>query len=145
MEPTPERMIREHRKTLDGSDPSELVLDVSDYQIFSDVATVVAAPCGTRVGSIVVWNLAPGQENDYHKHPDSEHLQYVMEGELEYTLGDAEPRTLRPGQIVIIPAGVPHGIRNVSDQRATYVAITSVGDYEKILVERPESNREVNR
>jgi len=131
-------MISEYRKTVDGSDLSELVLTMSDYQIFSpDMATVVGAPRGTLVGGIVVWNLEPGQENDYHLHPASEHLQFLLEGELEYSLGDAEPQTVRPGQIVIIPAGLPHGIRNVSDRRATYVAITSPGPYEKILVERP--------
>ena len=111
---------------------------MADYQIFDDdMAVVVGAPRGTLVGGIVVWNLGPGQENDYHLHPNSEHLQYLLEGELEYTLGDAEPQMVRPGQIVIIPAGIPHGIRNVSDRRATYVAITSPGPYEKVLVERP--------
>jgi hypothetical protein len=32
---------------------------------------------------------------------------------------------------------MPHGIRNLSDEPATYVAVTSPGPYEKVLVERP--------
>ncbi len=138
MEAVPERMINDFRKTVDGSDLSELVLDLSTYQIFSDdVATVVGAPRGTLAGGVVVWNLGPGQENDYHIHPANEHLQYVLEGECEYTLGDASPVIVRPGQLVIIPAGTPHGIRNISSKRATYVAITSPGPYEKVLVPKP--------
>jgi quercetin dioxygenase-like cupin family protein len=85
----------------------------------------------------VVWNLEPGQENDYHRHPANEHLTFVIEGELEFTLGERKPETVRPGQLVVIPTNMPHGIRNKSDQRATYVAVTSPGPYEKILVERP--------
>lgn len=133
----PERMVNEFRKNVDGSDISELFLDMSTYQIFDpELATVVGAPRGT-LGGIVVWNLNPGQENDYHIHPNSEHLQYVIEGELEYTLDGADPVTVRPGQIVIIPAGMAHGIRNVSDARASYVAITTPGPYEKVIAERP--------
>ena len=134
----PERMVNEFRKNVDGSDISELFLDIADYQIFDDeLATVVGAPRGS-LGGIVVWNLNPGQENDYHIHPNNEHLQYVVEGELEYTLADAAPVLVRPGQIVIIPAGMAHGIRNVSDRRATYVAVTTPGPYEKVIAERPE-------
>ena len=46
---------------------------------------------------------------------------------------------VRPGQIVVVPTNVPHGIRNTSNRRGTYVAITSPGAYEKVLVERPDS------
>lgn len=79
----------------------------------------------------------PGQENDYHVHPETEHMQFVVEGELEWTLGGAAPVTVRPGQLVVVPPGVAHGIRNRSQQRATYASINSPAKYEKILVERP--------
>jgi quercetin dioxygenase-like cupin family protein len=131
-------MVMEHRRELDGSDPSSLVLDLHDYALFNeDAATVVLAPKGP-VNSMVVWNLEPGQENDYHQHPETEHLQFVIQGELEWTLGDAEPVTVRPGQVVVVPPGVPHGIQNKSSQRASYVSVNSPGSYEKILVDRPQ-------
>ena len=137
---SPERMISEYRRQLGPSDLDDLVLDVSKYQIFSDdAATVVGAPRGD-LGGIVVWNLLPGQENDYHRHPANEHLSFVVDGELEFTLGDRDPVTVRPGQLVVIPTNVPHGIRNRSDQRATYVAVTTPGPYEKVLVERPQKD-----
>ena len=40
------------------------------------------------------------------------------------------------GQAVMVPAGIPHGIRNIGSDRCTYMAITSPGDYTKVLVDR---------
>ena len=138
LEESPEHMVMEHMRTLGVEDLDDLILDVSDYSVFhDDAATVVLAPRGI-LGGIVVWNLEPGQENDYHMHPESEHLTFVVDGELEFTLAEREPVTVRPGQLVVIPATVPHGIRNRSDRRATYVAVTNPSAYEKVLVERPQ-------
>ena len=132
-----ERLIMDYMRTLGPEDLGDCILDVSKYSIFNhDAATAVSAPRGT-LGGITVWNLEPGQENDYHRHPANEHLQFVVEGELEFTLGDRPPAVVRPGQLVVIPTNVPHGIRNKSDRRGTYVAITSPGPYEKVLVARP--------
>ena len=142
LEESPERMIMDHMRTLGPADLADLILDVSQYQVFTeDAATVVLAPRG-ELGGIVVWNLEPGQENDYHMHPANEHLTFVVEGELEFTLGDREPEIVRPGQLVVIPKQMPHGIRNRSDRRGTYVAVTSPGPYEKVLVERPATGAE---
>lgn len=138
LEESPERMIPDHMRVLGLSDLDDLILDMSKYQVFTeDAATVVLSPRGT-LGGVVVWNLEPGQENDYHMHPASEHLTFVIEGELEFTLGEREPETVRPGQLVVIPATLPHGIRNLSDRRGSYVAVTTPGPYEKVLVERPK-------
>lgn len=137
MHESAEKMVMEYRKELDGSDLSELALDMSTYRIYNDdAATVVLAPKGPK-NSIVVWNLLPGQENDYHMHPETEHIQFVIAGELEWSLGDAAPVTVTAGNAVIVPPGVAHGIRNVSDQPASYASINSPGAYQKILVERP--------
>ena len=137
LEESPERLVTDYMRTLGASDLADCVLDMSKYQIFDDeVATAVSAPRGT-LGGITVWNLEPGQENDYHRHPENEHYQIVIEGELEFTLGDQDPVLVRPGQIVVIPTNVPHGIRNTSDGRGTYVAFTSPGAYEKVLVRPP--------
>lgn len=134
----PERMVMDHMRQLGIDDLDDLILDMSNYQVFTeDASTVVLSPRGNLVGGIVVWNLLPGQENDYHMHPESEHLMTVIEGELEFTLGARRPEIVKPGQMVIIPPTLPHGIRNVSDKRGSYVAVTNGGSYEKVLCERP--------
>lgn len=132
-----EKIVPEMAKDIDRSDLSTLVFDVSKYQVFSpESATVVFTYITGQLG-IVVWNLEPGQENDYHVHPTTKHLHVVLEGECEYTLGDQPPIVVRPGQAVMVPEQIPHGIRNLGTTRASYMAITSPGDYEKVLVDRP--------
>jgi quercetin dioxygenase-like cupin family protein len=138
MDEHPERMIQDHMRQLGIEDLDDLILDMSEYQVFTDdAATVVLSPRGKVVGGIVVWNLLPSQENDYHMHPESEHLMTVIEGELEFTLGTRPPEVVKPGQMVVVPPTLPHGIRNVSDRRGSYVAVTNGGSYQKIPCERP--------
>jgi quercetin dioxygenase-like cupin family protein len=132
-----EKIVAELAKDIDRDNPSSLVFDLSKYQVYSpESATVVFAYISGQLG-MVFWNLEPGQENDYHMHPTTEHLHVVVAGEVEYTLGDLEPIRVGPGQAVMVPEQVPHGIRNVGTTRASYFAVTSPGDYQKVLVERP--------
>jgi len=58
--------------------------------------------------------LAPQAEAPTHSHPH-EQIGLVIEGELEFWIGD-ERRTLRPGDMFMIPGGVPHGARAGKDR-----------------------------
>ena len=132
-----EKIVAELAKDIDRTDLSTLVFDLSKYQVYSpESATVVFTYITGQLG-VVFWNLEPGQENDYHMHPTTEHLHVVVAGEVEYSLGDLDPIVLKPGQAVMVPEQVPHGIRNVGTTPASYFAVTSPGDYQKVLVERP--------
>lgn len=134
--PDDENVIIDHMGDINPEDQSSLVFQLSKYQKFHEtLPTVVLTYVSGQLG-VVTWNLEPGQANDYHVHPTSEHLHIFLEGECEYNLGDQPPVITRAGDAVMVPAGVPHGIRNVSDRRASYVAIVSPGPYEKVRVER---------
>ena len=133
-----EQIHAELADRIDPADPRTLVFDPRDYQVFSDESAVVTFAWIKGQLGIVVWNLEPGQWNDYHEHPTTEHLHLVLEGQVEYHLADLPPVELRAGQAVIVPARVPHGIHNTGEGRASYMAITSPGPYEKVLVDRPE-------
>ena len=65
--------------------------------------------------TIVMWNASAGAELPLHDHPH-EMVVNVLEGELELTV-DGETRSVRPGEIVVIPGGVPHQARAVTDCR----------------------------
>lgn len=139
-EPGYERFIADRASAMSPSNPTSLVFSMSDYQVFDEEAStaVLAYMAGHTNLGLIMWNLLPGQENDYHVHPGSEHVQIVVEGELEYTIADAAPVTIKMGDAVMVPAGIPHGVRNVSDKRASYfaAAVSPSGSYEKIHVER---------
>jgi quercetin dioxygenase-like cupin family protein len=68
--------------------------------------------------------LAPGVFAPRHWHPGEE-IVYMLEGELEYVIDGRPPVTLKPGEVLFIPAGAVHSARNVGQgdgtELATYV------------------------
>ncbi len=55
-----------------------------------------------------------GKSNARHIHPNCEEVVYVLEGEVEHTLGDQSTR-LRAGDLIVVPRGTPHQLLNQSD------------------------------
>ena len=69
----------------------------------------------------VLVEFAPGAAFPNHAHPGEE-IAYVTEGVLEYVLEGRPPVTLRAGDSLFIPAGVPHAVRNVGTGKAAELA-----------------------
>jgi quercetin dioxygenase-like cupin family protein len=69
-------------------------------------------------------DLAPGVAFGKHTHPGEE-IIYVLEGTLEYQVGDKPPVTLKAGNVLFIPANTPHSARNPDSvngsELATYI------------------------
>lgn len=55
--------------------------------------------------------LRPGQEHAAHVHEDQDKLYFVVAGAGEATVG-ADTHAVGEGDLVLAPAGVPHGLRN---------------------------------
>ncbi len=56
--------------------------------------------------TLAYWEVDPGAELPQHSHPH-EQVANVLEGKFELTV-DGESRVLEPGQVAVIPGGVPH-------------------------------------
>lgn len=54
-----------------------------------------------------------------HFHPQEE-VYEVIEGELEVTI-DGVTKVARPGLVAIVPSGVPHSVKALTDGRAIIV------------------------
>ena len=69
-------------------------------------------------------DIAPGAAFPKHSHPGEE-IIYVLEGSLEYQVGDKPPVTLKAGDVLFIPAGTVHSAKNVGSgtgsELATYI------------------------
>ncbi len=65
--------------------------------------------CSDRSTVLMVEHVGPAMHGP-HVHEESEQICSLLEVEMELTLGD-ETRTVRPGDIVVVPAGVAHGTR----------------------------------
>src|SRR5215470_9937389 len=69
----------------------------------------------------VLVGFAPGARAPNHNHPGEE-IVYVVEGALEYALAGRPPITLKAGDVLFIPAGTPHAVKNVGNGKAAELA-----------------------
>ena len=65
----------------------------------------------TERALLYLYCVAPGQSQKRHTHGDQDKVYIVLEGEGRISVGDAEER-VGPGEAVIAPAGVDHGVVN---------------------------------
>lgn len=81
--------------------------------------------------------LAPGGRIPAHRHPTIEHEQVMVHGEM--VLGvDGEPRTVRAGDAMFLPAGCTHWYENRSTEEAVFLCIIpSTSGYETEWLEEP--------
>ena len=78
-------------------------------------------------------DIDPGKAAPKHRHPGEE-IVYVLEGQMQYQLEGKPPVTLKAGDVLFIPAGVPHAAKNVGTDNAAELA-TYLVEKGKPLVE----------
>ncbi len=57
-------------------------------------------------GMMVYWRMKAGAHAAAHSHPH-EQFVWLIEGTIEFRIGD-EKRTMKPGDVAVIPGGVEH-------------------------------------
>jgi quercetin dioxygenase-like cupin family protein len=86
----------------------------------------------------------PGATVPSHSHDHTEQVMFVVEGELEMTVG-SETRTVRAGDVVVVNRGIAHELH--SDRGCSFfealspVPLDHVGDREQELVLGPDGGR----
>jgi quercetin dioxygenase-like cupin family protein len=73
---------------------------------------------GERI-TLAVVELDPGIAMPEHRHPN-EQVGVVVRGEFTFTIG-GETRLRKPGDLWVIPAGVPHSVDRARDAGCTLV------------------------
>ncbi|MBV8221403.1 MAG: cupin domain-containing protein [Solirubrobacterales bacterium] len=87
----------------------------------------------------------PGAEVPPHSHKHTEQLMYMLEGELEMTVG-TDTRSLHAGDVVVVNRGVEHSLR--SDRGCAFfealspVPLDHVADRDQDLVLGPDGGRQ---
>jgi mannose-6-phosphate isomerase-like protein (cupin superfamily) len=100
------------------------------FTFMTDTITIQASGDNTIDGrSIMHWvsgvdGLAPNHVRDRY-----EETFYVLDGELEFTLGD-ESIVVRSGDFIRVPPGTRHGFRNASGRPVPMIVTLSPGGYE---------------
>ena len=70
---------------------------------------------GTKNTAVVYFEIEPGYRLGTHT-DSAEEILLVLEGEVEVSLGEEQGR-LSAGEMALVPAMVPHGLRNVGEER----------------------------
>ena len=90
-----------------------------DKQHRVQVEFPISAQTGAAETAVVYFEIDPGYKLATHT-DSAEEILYIVQGEGEAHVGDETGR-VSAGDLAVIPAMVPHGIRNVGDTRLKVV------------------------
>ncbi|MBI4850564.1 MAG: cupin domain-containing protein [Acidobacteria bacterium] len=71
-----------------------------------------------------VYCLEPQQSQKLHTHHDADKIYFVLEGIGHFYVGE-EKQTLGVGNTVLAPAGLQHGVENLSEERLVLLVVMS--------------------
>jgi quercetin dioxygenase-like cupin family protein len=78
-------------------------------------------------------DFAPGASAPRHSH-HGEEIVYGIEGVMEYQIDGKPPVTIKAGEVVFIPAGAIHAVKNVGSGNAAELATYIVEKGKPLLV-----------
>ncbi|WP_218593369.1 cupin domain-containing protein, partial [Pseudonocardia oceani] len=112
----------------DDVDPDSWDDPVRGTLAFRTLLGGAATPTGRLTAGVA--QLPPGGWLGLHAHDQAE-VYHVLEGELLLRLDDSEHR-LRPGSVVFLPGGTPHGVTNTGDAAARLFYVLAAGSFEEV-------------
>lgn len=107
------------------TDPAERIFRIADH--------VVVDAQKLRSGRMyvgdefraVVLTLTPGQGQETHMHPTTDHAWFIVSGTGEVTMEGGRVETVEPGMFLVHPRNSVHGLRNTGTENLTYVALST--------------------
>jgi len=87
-----------------------------------------------NVFSVIEIVTPPGKGVALHVHEKEDELVYLLQGEIEVTLGDQSMKAV-PGVMALLPRGIPHGFTNVGDTPSIVVDTILPGAFDNYFVE----------
>jgi oxalate decarboxylase/phosphoglucose isomerase-like protein (cupin superfamily) len=82
--------------------------------------------------------LLPGQGHERHNHPDADEILYILSGEGEQMVDDAQTFPVRAGQAVWIPKEAFHSTTNTGWEPLILLAIYAPAGAEQVLKTLPD-------
>lgn len=106
--------------------PRELVQHLPDRASFRPDA-MTKIDCFQSERLLVGLNcFEPGQTQAVHTHAGADKFYVVLSGKATFVVGDATAAA-GPGDLVLAPAGVPHGVERADERTVVLVGIASGG------------------
>jgi len=66
--------------------------------------------------------LQPGQRQHIHVHAEQDKFYLVLAGEGRFSV-DGEEKICGPGELILAPSGVDHGVENQGDAMLTFITV----------------------
>jgi mannose-6-phosphate isomerase-like protein (cupin superfamily) len=110
----------EEKDQLNHEQAAGRVIDLADPVRGDDADEFQGHHLGANV-SLIVVDAPPGGGPRLHRHPYEE-IFVVQEGTATFTAGDGKIEA-KGGQVVVVPAGVPHKFVNSGTERLRQVDI----------------------
>ena len=98
---------------------TDILNDDSSGNIIKSLARGELGATNLTVSEITV---PPGNAVNVHIHPGHEECMIILNGKFKSLMGD-KTEMVESGDIIIAPDGVPHGLENISNNNATFIAI----------------------
>ncbi|MGJ5830781.1 cupin domain-containing protein [Streptomyces ossamyceticus] len=91
-------------------------------------------------GGYSVLEVTVGGDLPLHIHHNDDEVLYMLEGEIEATF-DGRVYTVKPGDFMLLPRGIPHAVRPTSDVAPRLLQVSSPGGFEHFAEDLVESFR----
>jgi len=87
--------------------------------------------------SVVEFVSPPGEGVGMHLHQNEDELVYLLEGQIEVTLGE-QTMTTPKGACALLPRGIAHGYVNTGDRESRLLAILLPGSLDGFFIRLDE-------
>jgi quercetin dioxygenase-like cupin family protein len=98
-------------------------LTLRDLVAYNEGAVVSKTLIDKKVGTVTMFSFGAGQGLSEHTVPYDAFVQ-IVDGEAEVTI-NGEPHTVSAGQMIIMPANIPHELKAVKPFKMLLVMIRS--------------------
>lgn len=106
------------------------VLDAADLVAYAEGSVVSRALINRDTGSVTVFAFDKGESLSEHSAP-FDALVHVLDGEAEIKLGGVAHR-VKAGQMILMPAGVPHAVMAVERFKMTLFLARAKGPGKRV-------------
>jgi|SRR5882762_7517849 len=100
----------------------------------SDEQLNIAGSATNGVFSVMEFVTPPGKGVALHVHEREDELVYLLEGEIEVTLGNQKMKAV-PGVMALLPRGIPHGFTNIGNKPSRLLDTILPGQFDNYFVE----------
>lgn len=105
------------------------VMDAAGLVSYSEGSVVSRTLINRDTGSVTVFSFDKGESLSEHTAP-FDALVHILDGEAEITVGGVAHR-VKAGQMILMPNGIPHGLRAVERFKMTLFLARASGPAKK--------------